>query len=123
MSNVFKTVNNTMSIIICWIDAPLASRVWMAYKSNSVCNEISHVWIGMLHVHLNSEAAFSFFESSLSHHFEQLKVFFDTSVSVLGILHSVSAFFHFFRFLMANVSFVFLDESNSHVVEFLEVIR
>ena len=123
MSNVLETIDNTMSIIVCWINAPLASRVRMANKSDSVGNEISHVWVSVLHIHFNSKAAFTFFHSSLSHHFEKLKVFINTSFSVWGVFHGISVLFHFLRFLMANVGFVFFDETDSHVVELLEVIR
>ena len=70
MSDVLKTVNDTVSVIVGWIDAPLVSRVWVAYESDSVSNEISHIWISVLHVHFNSKAALTLFHSSLSHHFE-----------------------------------------------------
>ena len=123
MGDVLETIDDAMSVIVCWVDAPFVPRVRMANESDSVSDEISHVWISVLHIHFNSKAAFSFFHSSLSHHFEKLKVFIDTSFSVWGVFHGISVLFHFLRFLMANVGFVFFDKTDSHVVELLEVIR
>jgi len=122
MSNIFKRINDAMSVIVSWIDTPFVSRMWMANESDSVSDEISHVWVNVLHVHLNSEATFTFFHSSLSHHFEQFEIFFNSSISKRRVLHCISVFFHFFSFLMANVGLILFDKTNSHVVKLLEVI-
>ena len=122
MSNVLKTVDDAMSVVIGWIDAPLVSTVGMAGVSDSVGNEVSHAWISMLHVHLDSEAAFSFCVSTLSHMLKELKVLFDAGVSVWRVDFIVSCLTHLLSRLEAHVSFAFFDEPDSHIKELLEVV-
>lgn len=77
----------------------------------------------MLHVHLDSEAALSFFVSALSHVLEQLEVLFNRGVSVGRVSLFISELRHLLTALEANVSLVILDKLDCKVIELLEVIR
>ena len=66
-----------MSVIVSWVNAPLISGHWVIGESNSVSNEISHARVGVLHVHFDSQGAFTLVESTLSHVFKKFEIFFD----------------------------------------------
>jgi hypothetical protein len=64
--------------------------------SDSVCNEISHAWVDVLHIHFHSQAALSLFVSTLSHMLKELQILLDTSVSIWGVNFFISSLTHFF---------------------------
>ena len=81
MCNVLERVVDAVSIVIGRVDAPLATSVRVRNVSDSVCHEISHVRVDMLHVNLNSETAFILSEFALSHLIEKIEVLFNSAVS------------------------------------------
>ena len=59
MSDVFNTINDTMGVVIGWVDAPLITRMRMRDIPDSIGNEVTHAWVIMLHVHLHSQTTFT----------------------------------------------------------------
>ena len=77
MGDILERVDEAMSVIICWVDAPLIARVWMGCIANAIGSEVSHAWIIVLHVHFHTESALTFSKPALSHLVEVAKIVFD----------------------------------------------
>jgi hypothetical protein len=111
-----------VSIVIGWVDAPLVATVGVVGVSDSVRDKVSHARVYMLHVHLHTEAAFTFSVSTLSHMFKEFQVFFHAGVSPRRVNLLISALTHLLSRLEAHVSFALLDEFNSQIKELLEIV-
>jgi hypothetical protein len=77
MSDILKRVDNTVSIVIGWVDAPFVASVRMASVLDSIGYWVSHAWVESLHVDLQSETALSLLIHAILHVEEELEVLID----------------------------------------------
>ena len=77
----------------------------------------------MLHVHLDSERAYTLIIETHPHLAELVKVLFHRGVSPRRINHLLSAPRHLFRILEAHISLAFLDQLNGQIMQVIKVVR
>ena len=89
---------------------------------DSVGNEVTHVWVIMLHVNLATQGGLTFFVAASSHLFELLKLPFNRVVTGWRVNLVLTVMGHLLFGLEAYISKSLFNKFNSDIIQFLEVV-
>ena len=122
-----KRVLDGVRIVIERIETPLVALSMVINVNDSVDRRVSQIDVRRCHIDLCAKGLRTIFKLAISHSLKEIKVFFNTTISVRAVLSGLgkraTISSHFVCVKIANVSLTFLDELYGKLIALLKVVR
>ena len=126
--NTLEIVALTMREVVHRIYVPLASRAVVRVRSDdTVHDRVAEVHVRVSHINLGTQNHLSFLNLAVLHSLEQTQVLLYRTVAIGRVRASFGRRAFLFSYLLGglfvNVGFALFDETDSQIVECVEVVR
>mmetsp|Transcript_23033 Transcript_23033/g.50504 ORF Transcript_23033/g.50504 Transcript_23033/m.50504 type:complete len:422 (-) Transcript_23033:839-2104(-) len=122
VGDVLEGVHDAVRVVVAGVDAPLVARVGVGHVLDAVGDEVVHVEVGVLHVHLHPQRRLPLLPLPVAHLLEQPQRLLDRPVAPRAIGVGLAASDDLLLGLVVHVRLVLADQLHCKVVQLLEVV-
>ena len=116
-----------MGVVIHWIDAPLVARAMVLGVEDAIEDGVAEEHIGVGHIYFGPQHLLAVGIFTLLHLLKEAKVFLHGTVAPrtlsAGLLNGTTSEANLLLRLVINIGFSLLNQSDSPLVELVEVVR